>query len=404
MPNGDNWQGDVLRDLRGGAAPRRARSRRGRAAQAGARRPRPGTPARGDPRQRPRPPGTPRTRSTRRPAPPRGPRRHRPATRRAGRDHAPAARRRAPPTPGPWWTRTSSPPGRKPRHGESFAARATRALRRTVSSSAAPEVADITAQRRGAPAARDHRPADRRDLHPRRRRQVDRRGAARHHVRALPAGPGPARRGRPGARLPAAAARRRDAALDHRRPRRTSSNRRCRCSTSPAISSSCPTTPGCCPAARGRSARCSTSGVREGHGLAAPLLRRHRRRLRDAARRGRPGRAVRRPGPRAAAPATLEGVTSTYAVLEWMQRAARTSSPARVVVLTDTRPHTRLDLDAAAEKLHSPPAASVRGLPVRPAPRGRRHRSVPNSSRTSHHGRPPPASPPTSSRLSQKRH
>ena len=58
--------------------------------------------------------------------------------------------------------------------------------------------------------------------------------------------------------------------------------------TSPAIWSSCPTAPGCCPPARARSARRSTCDLRQGHAGLAPLLRRHRRRLRVAPRRGGP--------------------------------------------------------------------------------------------------------------------
>lgn len=106
--------------------------------------------------------------------------------------------------------------GRKARRGEPFAARAVRALRVSVSSSAAREVARTTATAEMLQQPVTTGRADRRHLHPGRRGQVDRRGAARHHVRALPPGPGPPRRGRPVARLAAAAARRRVAAVDHR--------------------------------------------------------------------------------------------------------------------------------------------------------------------------------------------
>ncbi|MEV3989879.1 MinD/ParA family protein [Streptomyces sp. NPDC049837] len=62
------------------------------------------------------------------------------------------------------------------------------------------------------------------------------------------------------------------------------------------------------------------------------------------------------------APATLEGITSTYAVLQWMQGLPRHVIAGTVVVLTELVPHTGLDLDKAAEKLAST-GASVQVLP-----------------------------------------
>ncbi|WP_200840164.1 MinD/ParA family ATP-binding protein [Streptomyces sp. WAC05374] len=62
------------------------------------------------------------------------------------------------------------------------------------------------------------------------------------------------------------------------------------------------------------------------------------------------------------APATLEGITSTYAVLQWMQGLPRHVIAGTVVVLTELVPHTGLDVGKAAEKLAST-GASVQVLP-----------------------------------------
>ncbi|WP_328887800.1 nucleotide-binding protein [Streptomyces sp. NBC_00316] len=62
------------------------------------------------------------------------------------------------------------------------------------------------------------------------------------------------------------------------------------------------------------------------------------------------------------APATLEGVTSTYSVLQWMQGLPKHVIAGTVVVLTELVPHTGLDLTEAAEKLRST-GASVQVLP-----------------------------------------
>ncbi|MGW4228015.1 AAA family ATPase [Streptomyces sp. NPDC004980] len=135
MPNTDNWQGDVLRDLRGAAAPA-GRGETGPAQGTGAPASGPGLP----------PPGAPLPDAARTaPAPVPAP------AVRQGREQTPAASH----TPGrrPPRTAPDSRPVvddglagavRKPRHGEPFASRAVRGLRRIVSSSAAREVAGIT--------------------------------------------------------------------------------------------------------------------------------------------------------------------------------------------------------------------------------------------------------------------
>jgi MinD-like ATPase involved in chromosome partitioning or flagellar assembly len=63
-----------------------------------------------------------------------------------------------------------------------------------------------------------------------------------------------------------------------------------------------------------------------------------------------------------AVPATLEGVASTYSVLEWMRGLPRHVIAGTVVVLTETVPHAGLDLGKAAEKLKAS-GASVQVLP-----------------------------------------
>ncbi|MFH9755298.1 MinD/ParA family protein [Streptomyces griseus] len=58
-----------------------------------------------------------------------------------------------------------------------------------------------------------------------------------------------------------------------------------------------------------------------------------------------------------AAPATLDGITSTYAVLQWMQGLPRHLIAGTVVALTSTTPRPGIDVEAAAEKLRSTGAA-----------------------------------------------
>ncbi|MGW1838153.1 nucleotide-binding protein [Streptomyces sp. NPDC002067] len=62
------------------------------------------------------------------------------------------------------------------------------------------------------------------------------------------------------------------------------------------------------------------------------------------------------------APATPEGVTSTYAVLQWMQGLPPQVIAGTVVVLTELMPRSRIDLDEAAAKLKAT-GVSVQVLP-----------------------------------------
>ncbi|MFD0167773.1 MinD/ParA family protein [Streptomyces decoyicus] len=150
MPNGDDWQGDVLRDLRGGAQ-QAAQGPGGQAYSTPA--PDPGLPA-----QSPQAPYTVAQRGGQAGHPYQGQGQQtghqgggpQQAGYQEQRQQAPAAY-----APG---SQPHSAPGsrpvvdeglagavrRKPRHGESVTARAVRALRRTLSSSAAREVAEIT--------------------------------------------------------------------------------------------------------------------------------------------------------------------------------------------------------------------------------------------------------------------
>ncbi|MER7400286.1 MinD/ParA family protein [Streptomyces sp. NPDC000151] len=187
MPNGDNWQGDVLRDLRGGAASQgtpqqgqQAQQGPGQATQ-GAQGPaaeQQGAPGQPAAQQHPAPPQQPGH-----PAAPLPPQQQHPQQASPYEQQAPAYQQQAPqyeqqppqyqqqvpaqagyaqagyaqagyapgarahrtPDSRPVVDKSLALTGRKPRHGESFAARATRNLRRTVSSSAAREVAETTA-------------------------------------------------------------------------------------------------------------------------------------------------------------------------------------------------------------------------------------------------------------------
>ncbi|WP_030682573.1 ATPase, partial [Streptomyces rimosus] len=62
------------------------------------------------------------------------------------------------------------------------------------------------------------------------------------------------------------------------------------------------------------------------------------------------------------APATPEGIAGTYSVLQWMQALPRRVIAGTVVVLTELVPHCGLDLDGAARSLRST-GACVRILP-----------------------------------------
>ncbi|WNM35143.1 hypothetical protein RKE30_34645 [Streptomyces sp. Li-HN-5-11] len=61
-------------------------------------------------------------------------------------------------------------------------------------------------------------------------------------------------------------------------------------------------------------------------------------------------------------PATLEGIASTHAVLEWMRGLPRDITTSTLVVLTETVPHPGLDLGKAAEQFRAT-GASVQVLP-----------------------------------------
>ncbi|WP_326588775.1 MinD/ParA family ATP-binding protein [Streptomyces sp. NBC_01294] len=160
MPNGDNWQGDVLRDLRSGATPPpQAPAGSPGAAPAGAQQPPQGpAPATPQPAQGPaaaQPPQVPGAQASGG-ATPQG------AGAQGFAGHGgpqpgpgggyPAPQGRVPQSPHAGRTPDSLPAVdeklgaavRRPRHGEAFAARATRAVRRIVSSSAAREVASAT--------------------------------------------------------------------------------------------------------------------------------------------------------------------------------------------------------------------------------------------------------------------
>ncbi|MER6910711.1 MinD/ParA family protein [Streptomyces sp. NPDC000594] len=63
-----------------------------------------------------------------------------------------------------------------------------------------------------------------------------------------------------------------------------------------------------------------------------------------------------------AAPATLEGVASTYAVLQWMRGLPPHIIAGTVVTLTELSPHGGIDPDEAAERLRAT-GAQVRVLP-----------------------------------------
>ncbi|WP_406216810.1 MinD/ParA family protein [Streptomyces decoyicus] len=154
MPSGDGWQGDVLRDLRGGgeqgaqgpggqtyraSAPGRALPAQGAqapdAAPGGGAPRQAGYPYEGQEQHAGRPGGWPQQAGYQ----------ERRQEQQAPAAYAPAPQPQGGPGPRPVVKEDLADALRsKPRHGESFAARAVRALRRTLSSSAASEVAEIT--------------------------------------------------------------------------------------------------------------------------------------------------------------------------------------------------------------------------------------------------------------------
>ncbi|WP_228991316.1 MinD/ParA family protein [Streptomyces sp. DH8] len=136
MPNADNWQRDVLRDLRGTSQPPQPRP------QPQPQPERPGTTAQTPPH--PRSPGQAPAPSASAPAAPATPW---PAQRAAAPPAAPPARTRRPahsPDSRPVVDGALAGTARRPLRGEPAATRVSRAIRRIVSSSAAREVAELT--------------------------------------------------------------------------------------------------------------------------------------------------------------------------------------------------------------------------------------------------------------------
>ncbi|MFJ8094179.1 MinD/ParA family ATP-binding protein [Streptomyces griseofuscus] len=131
MPNGDNWQGDVLRELRGGTPQQPV--------------PEQPRPAAADPEQPDSPVQGPAYSHPPQQPPTDAPAHHRQQEHTAPQQRPAGAARRATPDSRPVLDKRLASAALKPRHGEAFAARALRAVRRTVSSSAAREVAGAAA-------------------------------------------------------------------------------------------------------------------------------------------------------------------------------------------------------------------------------------------------------------------
>ncbi|MER5435035.1 MinD/ParA family protein [Streptomyces sp. NPDC002588] len=168
MPSGENWQNDVLRDLRGRGAPQQPQE--GQAPQQ-AQEPQPGVPAQHPPAQNPQaqppghgypqhqqqpspgygypqqpPPGQPGYGYPQQPSPdPAAQHPQQPQQRYPEQQPQAAPARRSVPDTRPVVDKRIAAAGLKPRYGEPFTARALRAVRRTVSSSASREVAETTA-------------------------------------------------------------------------------------------------------------------------------------------------------------------------------------------------------------------------------------------------------------------
>jgi MinD-like ATPase involved in chromosome partitioning or flagellar assembly len=159
MPNGDNWQGDVLRSLRGGTTPQGAPQQgpageppggpdAGHPPQQG--QPGQGFPVQQQPYQQQQPP-----QQHQQPPQQQQRQQQQPYVRQEGpayeaapqtpQAYAPGTRPHRTPESRPVLDKGLAAAGRKPRHGEGMASRALRGLRRTVSSSAAREVAETTA-------------------------------------------------------------------------------------------------------------------------------------------------------------------------------------------------------------------------------------------------------------------
>ncbi|MGW6409023.1 nucleotide-binding protein [Streptomyces vinaceus] len=137
MPNGDNWQGEVLRDLRGGAQPpARGTAASGDTDRAQGLAPQGGQQPHGAavPAGQAAPAAEHPYRAGHVPPPPSG----------GGRPVPPSRAVARTPDSRPAVDSALAAVGRKPRHAEPFAARAAHALWRIVSSSASQEVADAT--------------------------------------------------------------------------------------------------------------------------------------------------------------------------------------------------------------------------------------------------------------------
>ncbi|MFI1221539.1 MULTISPECIES: MinD/ParA family protein [unclassified Streptomyces] len=137
MPNADDWQGDVLRDLRGTPSPQRAQSQ-------GAAQGRHPAQEQQSPQEQQEPPREQQPPQERTDARAPGP--NSPASPARSPTAPPAAARRPVRSPDsrPVVDSALSGTARRPRQGEPAAARVSRAVRRIVSSSAAREVAEIT--------------------------------------------------------------------------------------------------------------------------------------------------------------------------------------------------------------------------------------------------------------------
>ncbi|MEU8590164.1 MinD/ParA family protein [Streptomyces sp. NPDC048664] len=144
MPSGDDWQGDVLRDLRGGTpqqpAPGPQHQGIGTPGQRGAPEQAHAYPEQGS---APAPGHPPRQQHAERAQPP-VPQQQYTQQQYAQQQARPAPR--ATPDSRPVLDKRLAAAVLKPRHGESFGTRALRAVRRTVSSSASREVADTAAR------------------------------------------------------------------------------------------------------------------------------------------------------------------------------------------------------------------------------------------------------------------
>ncbi|MEU1457678.1 MinD/ParA family protein [Streptomyces avermitilis] len=381
MPNGDNWQSDVLRDLRGGAA--QQQSAQGPAAQAqgtsaaGAPQPPQGDPAQGPgvPAQGQGGHGTSPYPAPHQPSAPAEAQPQAPQAYAAQQPHAPQPRAPQPqarpaaqgpgartPESRPVMDKTLAGAGLKPRHGEPFATRALRAARRTVSSSAAREVAETTATAEVLQQAVTTG------------RQIAvtsiRGGAGKSTIAALLGTTYAHYRHDPVLLVEA------DPALGTLPLRLGAETLRWTTGdvagiVEPQMSLldvtgylvQLPDNAWLLPGSQGqigamldlRSYEKVMVSLRRYFGVTVVDCETLPAEVARVALSASQARVL-------AVPATLEGVSSTYAVLEWMRGLPRHVIAGTVVVLTETVPHSGLDLDKAAEKLKAT-GASVQVLP-----------------------------------------